>query len=70
MADAPPVKPWGQNDKDLLQKLINRGKMTSHAPVTQITSIESAISTSAHVTLSTFDATSEVTQDPVISRTT
>ena len=27
MADAPPVKPWGQNDKDLLQKLINRGKI-------------------------------------------
>jgi hypothetical protein len=27
MADAPPVKPLGQNDKDLLQKLINRGKI-------------------------------------------
>jgi hypothetical protein len=27
MADAPPIKPWGQNDKDLLQKLINRGKI-------------------------------------------
>ena len=27
MADAPPVKPWGQVDKDLLQKLINRGKV-------------------------------------------
>jgi hypothetical protein len=27
MADAPPVKPWGQNDKELLQKLIDRGKL-------------------------------------------
>jgi len=27
MADAPPVKPRGQVDKDLLQKLINRGKV-------------------------------------------
>ena len=27
MADAPPVKPWGQVDKELLQKLINRGKV-------------------------------------------
>jgi hypothetical protein len=27
MADAPPVKPWGQIDKDLLQKFINRGKL-------------------------------------------
>ena len=27
MADDPPVKPWGQNDKDLLQKLINRRKI-------------------------------------------
>jgi hypothetical protein len=25
--DAPSVKPWGQIDKDLLQKLINRGKV-------------------------------------------
>jgi hypothetical protein len=23
----PPVKPWGQNDKELLQKLINRCKI-------------------------------------------
>ena len=27
MADAPPVKPWGQNDKELLQKLIDRRKI-------------------------------------------
>ena len=27
MADAPPVEPWGQNYKDLLQKLINRRKI-------------------------------------------
>jgi hypothetical protein len=27
MADAPPVKPWGQVDKKLLQKLTNRGKV-------------------------------------------
>ena len=27
MADAPPIKPWGQVDKELLQKLINRGKV-------------------------------------------
>ena len=27
MADAPPVKPWGQNDKELLQKLIDRCKI-------------------------------------------
>ena len=27
MADAPPIKPWEQIDKDLLQKLINRGKV-------------------------------------------
>ena len=27
MADALPVKPWGQNDKELLQKLIDRCKI-------------------------------------------
>ena len=27
MADAPPVKPRGQNDKELLQKLIDRRKI-------------------------------------------
>jgi hypothetical protein len=27
MADAPPIKPWGQKDKDLLQKLIDRCKI-------------------------------------------
>ena len=27
MADAPPIKPWGQKDKDLLQKLIDRHKI-------------------------------------------
>ncbi len=27
MADAPPVKPWGQNNKELLQKLIDRHKI-------------------------------------------
>jgi hypothetical protein len=27
MADAPAVKPWGQKDKELLQKLIDEGKV-------------------------------------------
>ena len=27
MADAPPIKLWGKNDKELLQKLIDRGKI-------------------------------------------
>jgi hypothetical protein len=27
MSYAPPVKPWGQNDKELLQKLIDRCKI-------------------------------------------
>ena len=27
MDDAPPVKPWGLEDKELLQKLIDQGKV-------------------------------------------
>ncbi len=27
MADAPPIKPWGQKQKDDLQKLIDTGKV-------------------------------------------
>jgi hypothetical protein len=27
MADAPAVKPWGQVDKELLQRLIDQGKV-------------------------------------------
>ena len=65
----PPVKPWGKIDKKLLQKLIDRGKID----ITRVGDTE-YIDRIRHKyfrprDLSTFDATSEITLDRVISRT-
>ena len=69
MSDAPPVKPWGQTDKELLQKLIDRrkGDISRTGDTDYID--KSATSTSASATIITFDATSKVTQEPMISKT-
>ena len=66
----PPSSPGDKLIKNCYKNSSTGARSTSHAPVTPTTSIESATSTSAHETVITFDATSEVTQDPVILRTT
>jgi hypothetical protein len=66
----PQSSPGDKLIKNCYKNSSTGARSTSHAPVTPTTSIESATSTSAHETVITFDVTSEVTQDPVISRTT
>jgi len=66
----PPSSPGDKLIKICYKNSSTGARSTSHAPVTWITSIESATSTSALETVITFDATSEVTRDPMISRTT
>jgi hypothetical protein len=69
MANAPPRQALGRKDKELLQKLINKRKIDiSYTGYTYY--IDRIHHKYFHVTIITFDANSDVTQDPVILRTT